>query len=442
MRTTGLVCLLAVVTGLVGLAESQPEFAWPDVWTTVPGARGGGVLGERLGLWREHRLWLEPSNLEGEPLSVAIQRSDTRLIPYYLAGSRGAGVRTFFPARQTRGSDLESIACPRQVSPVSAIRRALVMMISHESLEAPAVDAVTMQGLMDQVRELFAAASGGRFELESVVLPEPVFLPGEYSDYSITRTQELSAVASQEVLKRNHGQWDPEAFDVLIYFYPTDTNTEPFGMSWKTTSGSRYTPPVVNLGFGMRIRPETIAHEIGHAFFQFGHATSADPKTGEVIQSTGDPYDLMGYGLNQNLEAPPHMGFTYRYYWGWTSDEEITVVAEPGTARLDPGRALLVPTDKDSLLWLEIITAEQAYKEEAGGLLIRIDKTNQHNIYHRTVDLTPETDFQADMHLAPGQSIVVEGRRITYVESIENENSGPPCAEIRIEGSGLLERDW
>ena len=313
------------------------------------------------------------------------------------------------------------------------------MMVSHESLKPPAVDAATMQRLMDQVREVFAEASSGRFELESVVLPEPVFLPGEYGLYSITRTQELSAVASREVLKRTRGKWDPEAFDVLIYFYPTDTNTEPFGMSWKTTSGSRYTPAVLNIGFGMRTRPETIAHEIGHAFFQFGHATSADPKTGEVIEWTGDPYDMMGYGLDQNLKAPRQMGITYRYYWGWTSDEEITVVAEPGTSRRDPGRALLVPTDKNSLLWLEIITAEQAYGDETGGLLVRIDKTNQHNIYHRTLDMTPQTDFQADMHLAPGQSIVLEGRKITYVKSLENENSRTPGAEIKIEERGILE---
>ncbi len=211
---------------------------------------------------------------------------------------------------------------------------------------------------------------------------------------------------------------------------------EPFAR-WKTTSGSRYTPAVINIGFGLETRPETIVHEIGHGFFQFGHAASADPKTGEVIEWTGDPYDLMGYGLNRNLKAPRHMGITYRYYWGWTSDEEITVVAEPGTARLDPGRALLVLADQNSLLWLEIITAEQAYGDETGGLLVRIDKTNQHNIYHRTLDMTPQTDFQADMHMAPGQSIVFEGRKITYVQSIENEKASTSGAKIRVEVSGF-----
>ena len=336
------------------------------------------------------------------------------VLPAWLAvASAGPGAR----------SPIDSIQFARAVKPASGTKQALVLMVSHASLRPSGIGPETMQRMVDEGGGIFNRASGGSFRLQNTVLPEPVLLPGDPEGYSVTRTKELSAAVQQEILKRDGPPVDPASFDILIYFYPTDTNREPFGASWKTTSGSRFTPAVLNIGTGLETRAETIAHEIGHAFFDFGHAGSAHPRTGEVIEHTADPYDLMGYGLDRLLENPADMGMTYRYYVGWAGKDEITVA-----------RALLVPTGHH-LLWLTLITARQAYADETGGLLIRIDKTNRHNISHQTLDLTPETVFEADLHLAPGRSIVFDGRTINYVRTLEIEGSSTPAAEIRIEGS-------
>ncbi len=338
---------------------------------------------------------------------------------------------------EAENAKLASISFHRPVNPILGTRRALIMMVSHQSLKPSAFDRAKMQQVMNEVKEIFAVASNRTFSLEAVVLPEPVLLPGECSDYSLKKIRDLHAVANQEVVKKYGNEMDPNKFDAVVYFFPTDTNAEPFGMTrWNSAFGFRYKPAVVNMGPGEAVRPEAIAHEMGHALFLYGHATSANPQTGEVLRWAGDPYEVMGYGLNRNLINPPHLGMAYRHYWGWTSTEEITAVAEPGTFRLDPGRALLLTTEKDSVLWLEVIRAEQAYGEETGGLLVRVDRSDEKGIYHSTLDMTPETEFKADLHVKPGQSMVFEGRTITYVKSIENEKSKTPSAEIKIEGSG------
>ena len=68
-------------------------------------------------------------------------------------------------------------------------------------------------------------------------------------------------------------------------------------------------------------------------------------------------------------------------------------------------------------------------------MLVRIDGANG-GVYHATLDMTPATEFQADLHMSPGQSIVFEGRKITFVKSIANQGSPTPSAEIKIEASG------
>jgi hypothetical protein len=332
------------------------------------------------------------------------------------------------------GTKTATVQLNRPVQPFSKPARVLAMMVSHESLKPSAVDSTRIRELLEGVDRIFAAASNHTFSLESVVVPEPVMLPGDSTDYSLKKVKDLYAVANREVLKKYGSSMDSNSFDVLVYFFPTDTNVEPFGMGrWNSVFGLRYKPAVVNVGGQSNTRPEAIAHEMGHAYLLYGHAASADPKTGEVLKWAGDPYELMGYGLNRNLINPPHLGFAYRYYWGWTSAGEITTVNQPGTHRLDPGKALLLKTSQNTPLWLELITAEQAYADETGGLLVRLDRAGEKGIYHATLDMTPETAFQADLHMKPGQSIVFEGCRITYVKSIPREKSKTPSAEIRID---------
>lgn len=340
-----------------------------------------------------------------------------------------------FGKHAVHGSRLDSVSFPRSPASISTTKRALVLVLTHESLRPSAIDSKLMNRVMEQVRQTFVGLSHGAFVLESVILESPLVLPGEYTQYSVSRTKELSDAASEAILKTYRGTVDPSTFDILIYFYPTDTNAAPFDMTWKRTSGSRYTPAVLNIGFGMRTRSETIVHEIGHALLLFGHAGSADPKTGETLEPTGDPYELMGYGWNRNLYNPTDLGMVYRYYWGWADKDDIQVVLEPDTVRLEPGKALLVMTGKGTLLWLEIIRAEQAYAGETGGLLVRIDKSTPRNIAHMTLDMTPDTTFSADLHLDPGRSVDFEGRHITYLRRIEEEHGVTPAAEIRISNS-------
>ncbi|MFB3906704.1 MAG: family 16 glycoside hydrolase [Acidobacteriota bacterium] len=332
----------------------------------------------------------------------------------------------------------QSVQLHRAVRPFSAPTRVLAMMVSHESLKPSAVGTEQIRQLMDGTAAIFDSASNRTFKLETVIVPEPVLLPGDCGDYSLKKIQELYAAANRQVLEKYGSQMDPSTFQALIYFFPTDTNAEPFGMGqWNSRFGFRYKPAVVNLGVGgTPLRPEAVAHEFGHAFLTYGHAASADPKTGEVLRWAGDPYDVMGYGLNRSLHNPSHLGFAYRYYWGWVADGEVTTVTRPGTHRLDPGKALLTVTSRNTPVWLELIKAEQAYAGEAGGVLVRLDRANKGGIYHATLDMTPETSFQADLHMKPGQSIVFEGRRITYVKSIPNPASKTPSAEMRIEAEG------
>ncbi len=333
-------------------------------------------------------------------------------------------------------SKLGSVSFHRTLSPLLGTRRALAMLVSHESFKpSAALTAEKMRQLMEGVKKIYADASNNTFFLEPTVVPEPVLLPGNINDYQVPKVRYgvLHAAANREVVLKYGSEMNPDTFDVVVYFYPTDTNVEPFGvLRFKHTFGLRFKPAVANIGLGQDANPPAIAHEIGHAFFMYAHAASADPKTGELLKWEGDPYEVMGYGLNRNLFPPGHLGITYRYYWGWTKDEEITLVTEPGTFQLDPGRALLVPTNKDDLLWLEIITAEQAYGEETGGLLVRIDKAGEKGISHSTLDMTPSTEYKADLHLTPGQSIDFEGRQITYVKRIEKDGSKTPTAEIKI----------
>ena len=331
-------------------------------------------------------------------------------------------------------SSLAEVSFRRSVKPIQGTKRALVMMVTHESLQPSAVDAERMRKLMEETNEIFSAASRGTFQLESILVSEPVLLPGDCDDYHLSKVQDLYAAANKEVLAKYGSEMDSNTFEVLVYFFPTDTNVEPFGMGkWKSTFGLRYVPAVVNIGTGTGTRPEAIAHEMGHAFFQYAHAGSADPETGEVLKAAGDPYELMGYGLNMNLVNPPHIGMIYRYYWGWADEEEITLVTEPGLFRLDSGKALLIPTDKNTPLWLELVLAEQAYGEETGSLLVRIDGSGGHAIHHRTLDMTPKTHFQADMHMTLGQTVFLEGHRITYVSRTAEGPSGRPGAEIKID---------
>ena len=289
---------------------------------------------------------------------------------------------------------------------------------------------------MDGVKEILAAASNRTFTLESVIVPDPVMLPGNLSDYSLSKIKDLYAAANQEVLTKYGDEMDVNRFEMLIYFFPTDTNVEPFGMTQgNSVFGLRYKPACVNVGGGNGTSPVAIAHEIGHAFLLYAHAASANPQTGEVLRWAGDPYEMMGYGLNGNLLVPPHLGLIYRYYWGWASDDEITTVTEPGTHQLDLGRALLLPTNKNHLLWLELITQPIWLTSQTDGLLVRIDGANG-GVYHATLDMTPATEFQADLHMSPGQSIVFEGRKITFIKSIASQGSPNLSAEIKIEASG------
>lgn len=52
---SGLALASRVGPGLLRAAAPVP--AIPDAWTPVPGVRVGGILGQRLRLWRENRLW-------------------------------------------------------------------------------------------------------------------------------------------------------------------------------------------------------------------------------------------------------------------------------------------------------------------------------------------------------------------------------------------------
>ncbi len=337
-------------------------------------------------------------------------------------------------------SKLASVPFHRPLSPLTGTRRALAMLVSHESFKpSAALTAEKMRELMEGVKKIYAQASHGTFTLEPTVVPAPVLLPGNSDDYQVPKVKYgvLHAAANKEVLLKYGNKMNPDTFDVVVYFYPTDTNVEPFGvLRFKHTFGLRFKPAVANIGLGQDANPAAIAHEIGHGLFMYAHAASADPKTGEVLKGEGDPYEVMGYGLNRNLFPPSNLGITYRYYWGWTKAEEITLVTEPGTFQLDPGRALLVCTNKDNPLWLEIIRAEQAYGEETGGLLVRVDRSGEKGISHSTLDMTPSTEYKADLHLTPGQSIEFEGRQITYVQRNEKDGSRTPSAEIKIEVSG------
>jgi hypothetical protein len=329
---------------------------------------------------------------------------------------------------------LADLSFRRPVKLMQGAKRALVMMVTHESFEPSAVDTGMMQKLMEETSEIFSTASRNTLHLESIQVPEPVFLPGNSDEYHLSKVRDLYAAANKEVLAKYGKEMDSETFEVWVYFFPTDTNDEPFGMGkWNSTFGLRYVPAVVNIGTGTGTRPEAIAHEMGHAFFEYAHAGSADLETGKVLKPPGDPYELMGYGLNMNLVNPPHVGLIYRYYWGWADEEEITLVTDPGLFQLDSGKALLIITDKNTPLWLELISEEQAYEEETGGLLVRIDGSGGHAIHHRTLDMTPETGFQADMHMVQGQTILFEGCRITYVRRTGEGSSESPGAEIKIE---------
>ena len=52
---------LAVLVGLgllaAGCRAPRPSVAKPDAWQQIPDVKVGGILGQRLQLWREHRLW-------------------------------------------------------------------------------------------------------------------------------------------------------------------------------------------------------------------------------------------------------------------------------------------------------------------------------------------------------------------------------------------------
>ncbi|MFB3902616.1 MAG: PKD domain-containing protein [Acidobacteriota bacterium] len=338
-------------------------------------------------------------------------------------------------SNQNFGATLADIPFKRAVKPLWGPRRALVMMVSHESLNPSGIGPAKMRELMDGTNELFGDLSNHTFSLESTIVPDPVLLPGNVGDYHLSKIKDLYAAANQVVLTKYGSEMDANRFDLLVYFFPTDTNSEPFGMGpWNSVFGLRYKPPCVNLGGGNSTTPIAIAHEIGHAMLLYAHAASMDPATGQVLRWAGDVYDLMGYGLNMSLIVPPHLGLIYRYYWGWTKEGDITPVIEPGTYQLDPDKALLFTTDKNHLLWLELITADLAYKGEAGGLLVRVDGANG-GVYHATLDMTPATEFQADLHMKPGQSLVFEGRKITFVRSIPN-GTPTPSAEITIEAAG------
>ena len=68
MRWIDLVCLLAAAGMFGGCGTSLPEPVSKKAWTPLPEAQVTGALGERLGLWRQHRLWRianDPFILEG-----------------------------------------------------------------------------------------------------------------------------------------------------------------------------------------------------------------------------------------------------------------------------------------------------------------------------------------------------------------------------------------
>jgi PKD repeat protein len=390
-------------------------------------------------------LTIDPSQDLSAATGYYVQIDDTCLVdaaghPYHgMTSKQSWFFGTFSRTGSDPGSQTSTMLPNRAVKPLLGPRRALVMMLSHESLKPSAIGYGKMRQLMDGVKEIFAVASHHTFSLESVIVPEPVLLPGNYSDYDDMPNLDLYAIANKEVLQKYGSEMDSNRFEVLVYFFPTDTNASPFGQTEQATYGLRYKPAVANIGLGLMTTPEAIAHEIGHGYFFYGHAASGDPQTGEVLKWAGDPYELMGYGVAPiviPLRNPSHIGLIYRYYWGWTTEDEITPVTESGTHQLDPGKALLLSTNKNTPLWLELIRAEQAYGNETGYLLVRADRASQNGIYHTTLDMTPGTNFQPDLYMTPGQSITFEGRKITFVKNIADPGSPTPSAEITIEASG------
>lgn len=75
--------------------------------------------------------------------------------------------------------------------------------------------------------------------------------------------------------------------------------------------------------------------------------------------------------------------------------------------------AIRVATEEGTPVWLELISDEMAYGEEAGGLPVRLD--NQPGMVGKLVDMTPATTHTNDAHLAVGESVNIEGRTIRFV---------------------------
>ena len=85
----------------------------------------------------------------------------------------------------------------------------------------------------------------------------------------------------------------------------------------------------------------------------------------------------------------------------------------PGLYTVEEEGAIRVATEEGTPVWLEPISDEMAYGEEAGGLLVRLD--NQPGMVGKLVDMTPSTTHANDAHLEIGESVNIEGRTIWFV---------------------------
>lgn len=316
---------------------------------------------------------------------------------------------TGIPAKAEHQPPFPQIQEPRQPVVRVGTYQMLVVRVHHGSLKPTRLTHKQLQDISIDAAALYASASGFLMNLVPEVVPEVVGLPGNASRYQ--NNQDAVAAAVQEALGDSY---DLSRYDVIAYFLPGDTNRKPFsiGTTGRRPKGRRLHADVF-MNKGIYNRGPSLAHEIGHALMWYNHACSASVESLNVTHWDGDPYEMMGYGLKRTTVAPGHIGFSYRYFSGWLSEDQYTLAREPGQYVLTQGNAIRVATEEGSPVWLELISDKMAYGEEAGGLLVRLD--NQPGMVGKLVDMTPATTHLNDAHLKVGGVMNIEDRTIRFV---------------------------
>ncbi|MBI4092947.1 MAG: hypothetical protein HY420_03415, partial [Candidatus Kerfeldbacteria bacterium] len=206
------------------------------------------------------------------------------------------------------------------------------------------VDDTTMSTFQEQVRQMFLERLPDFYQ--EVSYQQMSISAQFYGPYQIAGTADEAYLANEyfeRILAAAVASGDLQMYDGMriAFIYPPGGSGRTFG-SWGTyqfVKGFSFYPQPIRMSY-MAIGAEyidqenskslgTVAHEAGH---MFGHLHAGLLLCGEdpigigcATETYGDPFDVMGYSLNQ----PGHFSAPKKYFSGWL-DDSTAPIAQPG----------------------------------------------------------------------------------------------------------------